>query len=292
MIRTAADRVSCMKEIAEHPLLRQFWRNPGEQWADNHSMTEDDFSYTVELDEAKRARVCERRHSQYSVDAEVTQTFEGLWEPLRILPGEVILRLNGVDKAGAPEIMFLQVTGKDINFGKWQPWIEGRLKDVHERQLLSIEPAEAVARGLPSLRLVADIDGLDLVPRLFPDPDTYATLTTATGKRIFGVYPVQAPVVDAAGLEALVRLQSGAEPHFTLGLRGTTHLQLSSRPTQLYFTGTGDSALAHGAVAIADPGLLFVLSNKKSPWPEKDFDAIAGWTTFVQILRTLSWSAG
>lgn len=281
-----------MREIAEHPLMRQFWRKAGEVWADNHSMTLDDFSYQVELDEEWRVRVCEKRHSNYSTDVEVTQTFEGRWEPLRILPGEVILGLNGTDPARVPVKMFLQVTGKDINFGRWEPWIEGRLKDVHERQLLEIDPAVAVARGFPPLRLVADIDGLNLVPDLFPVPGTYATLAEASGKRILGIHHVQAPVADAAGLESLVRHRSGTEPHFTLGLPGTTDLQLAIRPTQLYFTGAGPEALTHCAVAIADPGMLFELSRKKSPWLEKDFAAIAGWSTFVQIFRTMVWSHG
>jgi hypothetical protein len=109
-----------MKEIAEHPFMRKFWRQAGTRWAENNSMTEDDYSYTVEMDES-RIRLREDRINYYTADVDESATFEGRWKVESVAPERVVLRLEGIDGKGREVERCLCVTEKDILYGSTAP---------------------------------------------------------------------------------------------------------------------------------------------------------------------------
>jgi hypothetical protein len=116
-----------MNEIASHPLIARFWKKPGVQWAENASMTLADTKYTIELDDAPSLRLCEEEHCQYTDAAEVKRTFEGSWEPVRMTPQEVVLRLIGVDQASRSVEMFLLLTAGDVSYLPMDGWLARHL---------------------------------------------------------------------------------------------------------------------------------------------------------------------
>lgn len=106
-----------MSPVAEHPLLRKFWNRIGVQWAAHRSDTEDDYAYSVQLDERQGFTLTEERHCHFSGQITETNTVHGRWEAVHLAPDQVMLRLTDVDDPAAAGEMVLVISAQDISYG-------------------------------------------------------------------------------------------------------------------------------------------------------------------------------
>jgi hypothetical protein len=98
--------------LESHPLVAPFWGKEGVRYMSSDSMTLSDFSYQLRLDDAA-VEFEEREHSPYHdiVDARV---IKGTWAAMKVEPEKVVLRLSGVDAAGAPSERILVISPDDM----------------------------------------------------------------------------------------------------------------------------------------------------------------------------------
>jgi hypothetical protein len=102
--------------IAEHPLVRAFWKQSGRRVAEIDSLTEDAFEYTIRLEE-DTIELREDRVSYYDSSVAKSITFRGRWTLLRGEPGKVVLGLSGAEEGRLSVEKALVLTEKDINYG-------------------------------------------------------------------------------------------------------------------------------------------------------------------------------
>ena len=99
-------------ELSTHPLLTPFWGKVGLRHLSSKSMTLSDFSYQLRLDEGT-VDFEEREHSPYH-DIVDTRSIKGTWAAVKLEPEKVVLRLSGVDRAGAAAERILVILPDDL----------------------------------------------------------------------------------------------------------------------------------------------------------------------------------
>ena len=133
----------------------------------NNSMTEDDLDYAIRLDEDS-VELTESRTSHHDSSSETIRTLKGRWEPLRVTTENVALRLSGVDGHGKAAERFLVLWDDDTDCGDLAWWAKAS-RQMDDRTV-TLEPASAVARGLPPLRIRVCYDRLPFLVQTFPTP--------------------------------------------------------------------------------------------------------------------------
>lgn len=133
------------------------------------------------------------------------------------------------------------------------------------KSIFSIEPEDAAARGLPPLRLSADTTGLPLIPRKFPDVDTYVAWYDPLSPGIgLSIHPLAGTAPDAGGLAKWAAWKMRGDPTFRVGPKGELGLRGIVRPCRVYFDGPRHDIAAHIAIALAGPRIIVVLSLGRS----------------------------
>lgn len=128
------------------------------------------------------------------------------------------------------------------------------------KPLLSIEPEEASARGLPALWLSLDLGVLSLVPRKFPDEDTYLELSDPLRPGIgLSIHPLPATAPNARGLGDWVTWRWRFDPTLRLGPTGELGFKGAARPWVVFFGRGRRHAAGHCALALAHPGIILLL---------------------------------
>jgi len=100
-----------------HPLLSPFWRKEGVRHSKSDSLTLNDFTYTLRLDQPDGAVLKEEEFSCHDSSLVATRTVKGRWTPVRIEPQKVVLRISGADAAGAPAERILVLLPDDVLCG-------------------------------------------------------------------------------------------------------------------------------------------------------------------------------
>lgn len=275
--------------IPDHPLTRRFWKQTGKTTAMNNSMTEDDLDYAIRLDEDS-VELTESRTSHHDSSSETIRTLKGRWEPLRVTTENVALRLSGVDGHGKAVERFLVLWDDDTDYGDLAWWAKAS-RQMDDRTV-TLEPASAVARGLPPLRIRVCYDRLPFLVQTFPDARTYVSFSGPPGGPLFlSVHPLPPEVRDNPSLEAFVTMQFGAEKNFLMGGSDTLDFRGQDRPAQLHFSGTQNAAKAVCSLAIpgGTGGVLLVLGHGALPGTVKDVQAVAGFGPIARLLKRLSW---
>jgi hypothetical protein len=275
--------------IPGHPLTQRFWKQTGETSAKNNSMTEDDFDYAIRLDEDS-VELTESRTSYHDSSSKMIGTLKGRWEPLRVTPENVALRLSGVDSQGKAVERFLLLWDDDTDCGDLAWWAKAS-RQMDDRTV-TLEPASAVARGLPPLRIRACYDRLPFVVQTFPDARTYVSFSGPPGGPLFlSVHPLPPEVRDNRSLEAFVTKQCGEEKGFLMGGSGTLEFRGQDCPAQLHFSGTQNAATAVCSLAIPGGagGVLLVFGHGALPGSVKDVQGVAANAPLVRLLRRLTW---
>lgn len=160
---------------------------------------------------------------------------------------------------------------------------------------LVVEPAEAVAHGMPPVRIVLDLGNLPVMARTFINPRMYAAVIGPPGGILFfRIFSVPRVIEDGDALEALIRDIYADEQNLSLAVRGEMEVQGQIRMTQLFFTGTSMAACANCAMIVpppshgaSAPGVLLIFGHSGTPDWIDDCLAIASNETLGQILETL-----
>lgn len=170
------------------------------------------------------------------------------------------------------------------------------------RQALSIGPADAAGHGLPPLTLSADLTGVPLLLNVFPDAETYASLSGPPGGPLsLSIHPLEDRSTDAGGLVRWIAWRNRPDPALRLGPAGDVPLKGRTYPCVLFYAGTSHASTVNCAIAVPSPPIAIVLRH---PWfPREHGDSrpdvkgadlvahIYGHPAFARVLETLQWSA-
>jgi hypothetical protein len=280
--------------IPEHPLTKPFWKRKEKSYPRNNSLTEDDFNYTIRLDE-ELVELTEEQVCSFSSVVTGTRTLKGRWEPLRVTQENVALRLSGVDSDNVPIERVLVIWDDEIDYFDLPGWLKSSQRI--DNDTLTIEPAEAAARGLPPLGIRICYARLPFRARAFPDPRTYLSLSfclyhSSGGRPPFlSVHPLPPEVRDAASLEALVKQLFGAESGFVLGGNGELGFRGRTCLAQLHSSGTQDTAATVCSLAVPGEsgGVLLVFGRGGAHDSVKDVRAVAECVPIARLLKRLTW---
>ena len=102
--------------LANHPLLRPFWGQVGVRHSKSDSLTLNDFTYKVRLDE-DTAEFEEQEFSYHDSALVATRVIKGTWAAVKVEPQKVVLRISGGDGAGAPAERILVLLPDDVFSG-------------------------------------------------------------------------------------------------------------------------------------------------------------------------------
>ena len=160
---------------------------------------------------------------------------------------------------------------------------------------LVVEPAEAVAHGMPPVRIALDLGNLPVMARTFINGRMYAAVIGPPGGILFfRILAAPRVIEDGDALEALIRDIYADEQNLSLAVRGEMEVQGEIRMTQLFFTGTSMAACANCAMIVSPPshgasapGVLLIFGHSGTPDWIDDCLAIASNDTLGQILETL-----
>lgn len=108
--------------ISAHPLLAPFWRREGVRHSKVDSLTLNDFSYTLRLEEDRAAVLEEREYSYFDSGLLRSRVVKGRWEPIRVEPKQVVLRISGVNEVGAPSERILILLPDEVFCGDGDWW--------------------------------------------------------------------------------------------------------------------------------------------------------------------------
>ena len=101
-----------------HPFLAPFWRKTGVRDAKSDSLTLNDFTYTLRLEEGDAAELEIRESSYHDSSLVSVRSLKGRWSPVRLDPGKAVLRITGGD--GTERILVLlpdDVLCGDVEWG-------------------------------------------------------------------------------------------------------------------------------------------------------------------------------
>ncbi len=102
--------------IAGHPLLAPFWRQVVRS-SKSDSLTLNDFTYRLRLDDDGAAELDEEEFSYHDSSLVASRTVKGRWAAVTLEPRKVVLRISGVDGAGAPAERILVLLPDDVFSG-------------------------------------------------------------------------------------------------------------------------------------------------------------------------------
>lgn len=278
--------------IPGHPLTAAFWKRTGKTSAKNNSMTEDDFDYTIRLDEDS-VELTEDRTSYYDSSSQTIGTLKGRWEPLRVTRENVALKLTGVDRDNKAVERYLVLWDDDVDCGDLRWWAKAS-RQMDDRTV-TLEPASAAARGLPPLRIRACYDRLPFLVQTFPDPQTYLTFSGPPGGPLFlSIHPLPPDVRDAESLAAFVRRRFGAEKEFLMGGSGALDFQGQSCPAELHFSGTQNAAVAtcSFAVRVGGGGAIVSFGHGAPPGSVNSVETAAAHAPIARLLKRLTLEPG
>jgi hypothetical protein len=102
---------------APHPFLAPFWRRTGIRHSKTDSLTLNDFTYILRLED-DAAELEEQEISYYDSSVVSTRTLKGSWSPVRLDVGKAVIRITGGD--GTERILVLlpdDVLCGDVEWG-------------------------------------------------------------------------------------------------------------------------------------------------------------------------------
>jgi hypothetical protein len=100
-----------------HPFLAPFWHRTGVRHSKTDSLTLNDFTYTLRLED-DAVELQEQEISYYDSSVVATRTLKGRWSPVRLDPEKAVLRISGED--GTERILVLlpdDVLTGDVEWG-------------------------------------------------------------------------------------------------------------------------------------------------------------------------------
>ena len=100
-----------------HPLLAPFRGQVGVRRSKADSLTLNDFTYTLRLDDDGSADFKEEEFSCHDSGLVAMRIVKGTWTAVRVEPQKVVLRFSGVDETGAPAERILVVLPDDAFSG-------------------------------------------------------------------------------------------------------------------------------------------------------------------------------
>jgi len=104
-------------EFSAHPLLAPFWQKFGVRSSKSDSLTLNDFTYTLRLDDDGGAELEEQEFSYHDSSLVASRIVKGRWSAVKMEPQKVVLRFSGVDGAGAPADRILVLLPDDVFSG-------------------------------------------------------------------------------------------------------------------------------------------------------------------------------
>ncbi len=161
--------------------------------------------------------------------------------------------------------------------------------------MVEISAEDAVASGLPPVRIAVDITGTDVIPDVLGAPEEYLFLAGPAESALFlTVLPLPETTADNAAFRALVQHCHGEDATFKIGEQGFLFLRGFDCPALVYFGTQNGVPVACGAIAIPSPdtaespGLLILFGDKGAP-ASATLASLRQSAPFNQLLDGFEW---